>query len=476
MNRLKKLDGMKSFIRTIESFLEIIILTVAYYFVWRYAYYEASLFPDYFFNGKYVLSGVYLILVMGLFFGMDGFKFGHLRVTDVLLSQLLALFIANFITYWQLCLIANTVISPVPIVMLMVIEILIAGVCIIIFNAIYHKLYAPKNLAMIYGRDDAVTLKFKMETRPDKYNISKLISIDDGLQSICEQIREFDAVIINDVPSSIRNDVLKFCYENKIITYLTPKLTDIVVRGASKINLFDTPLFLVKGTGLTPAQSFLKRVIDLVFCIPALVIAAPIMLVIAIAIKLEDGGPVFYKQERVTLNDRHFKIIKFRSMVVDAEKNGAPQLASSRDPRITRVGYFIRATRLDELPQIFNIVKGDMSIVGPRPERPEYIDKFCEETPEFTYRTKVKGGLTGYAQVYGKYNTTPYDKLRLDMMYIENYTPLLDIKLILMTIRIIFKKESTEGIDILSVNDKKAEELLKNIRHGTEADKNDTKG
>ncbi len=464
MNKFKKLESMKSFIRTIESLLEIVIFAVIYYFVWRNGY-DASLFPDYFYNGKYVLSGVYMILVMGLFFGMDGFKFGHLRVADVLLSQLLALLITNFITFWQLCLIANTVISPMPILMLTVIEFIVAAVCIIIFNAIYHKLYAPKNLAMIFGRNDAVTLKFKMETRPDKYNISKLISIDAGLDSICEQIRDFDAVIINDVPSGIRNDILKFCYQNKISAYLTPKLTDIVVRGASKINLFDTPLLLVKGAGLTPAQSFLKRALDLIICIPALLVALPIMLIVAIAIKLEDGGPVFYKQERVTLDGRPFNIIKFRSMIVDAEKNGVPQLASSRDPRITRVGAFIRMCRLDEIPQILNIVKGDMSIVGPRPERQSYIDEFCKVTPEFTYRTKVKGGLTGYAQIYGKYNTTPYDKLRLDMMYIENNSLLLDIKLILMTIRIIFKKESTEGIDIATANEKRAEELLKDIRH-----------
>lgn len=464
MNKLKNLESMKSFIRTIESLLEIVIFAVIYYFVWRNGY-DASLFPDYFYNGKYVLSGVYMILVMGFFFGMDGFKFGHLRFTDVLLSQLLALLIANFITFWQLCLIANTVISPIPILMLTVIEFIVAAICITIFNTIYHKLYIPKNLAMIFGRDDAVTLKFKMETRPDKYNISKLISIDDGLESICEQIRDFDAVIINDVPSGIRNDILKFCYQNKISAYLTPKLTDIVVRGASKINLFDTPLFLVKGTGLTPAQSFFKRALDLIICIPALIVVSPIMLIVSIAIKLEDGGPVFYRQERVTLDGRPFNIIKFRSMIVDAEKNGVPQLASSRDPRITKVGAFIRMCRLDEIPQIFNIVKGDMCIVGPRPERQGYIDEFCKETPEFNYRTKVKGGLTGYAQIYGKYNTTPYDKLRLDMMYIENYSLLLDIKLILMTIRIIFKKESTEGIDIASENEKKAEELLKNIRH-----------
>ncbi len=469
MKNIKNLEGMKSFIRAAESLFELVLLAFVYYLIWRHGY-ESANFPDYFYNGKYVLAGVYMLLTMGLFFGMDGFKFGHLRITDILISQTIALFIANFITYWQLCLIANTVISPMPICLLMVVEFVIVSILIIIFNAIYHALYAPKNIAMIFGRNSAVTLKFKMETRPDKYNISELIPIEDGLENICERIKEFDMVIINDVPSGIRNDILKFCYQNKIQTFLTPKLTDIVVRGASRINLFDTPLFLVRSNGLNPTQRFFKRLLDLLISLPAMLIAAPVMLLVAIAIKIEDDGPVFYKQERITLDGRPFKIIKFRSMIVDAEKNGVPQLASSDDWRITKVGKFIRMCRLDEIPQILNIIKGDMSIVGPRPERQEYIDEFCKETPEFTYRTKVKGGLTGYAQIYGKYNTTPYDKLRLDMMYIENYSLLLDIKLILMTIRILFKKESTEGIDIADINEKKAEELIENLSHESDAD------
>ena len=158
---------------------------------------------------------------------------------------------------------------------------------------------------------------------------------------------------------------------------------------------------------------------------------------------------MFYKQKRLTLNDREFEVLKFRSMIVDAEKQTGAVLASGNDPRITKVGRFIRATRLDEIPQILNILKGDMSLVGPRPERKVFSEEFCQTIPEFAYRTKVKAGLTGYAQIYGKYNTVPYDKLRLDLMYIENYSILLDIKLILLTLRIIFSKDSTEGVEKL---------------------------
>ncbi|HIT34935.1 MAG TPA: sugar transferase, partial [Candidatus Faecousia intestinigallinarum] len=314
-----------------------------------------------------------------------------------------------------------------------------------------------------------VTLKFKMETRPDKYQIKKLIPVEDGLEKICREIVNYDAVILNDIPATIRNDILKFCYKNQIRTYVTPKLTDIIVRGATQIDLFDTPLLLVKGKGISPAQRIVKRAMDIVLCLLAMVVAAPVMLLVAAAIKLDDGGPVFYRQDRATWNGRVFQILKFRSMIVDAEKEGKSIPATGKDPRITRVGRVIRATRLDELPQILNILKGDMSIVGPRPERVEHIAKYCAEIPEFDFRLKVKGGLTGYAQIYGKYNTMPYDKLRLDLMYIENYSLLLDIKLILMTVRIMLKKESTEGFDKVLENEKQIEETLKEIRDTQEA-------
>lgn len=471
MNHIKRqVSGVKNLLRSAEGLLEVFILAAAYYIVWRRGY-EGESFPDYIGYGKYVLSGVYALLTLVLFSAFDGFKFGYLKKFDALLSQWISLFIVNFITYWQLCLIANKVISPTPMLILMVVGATVALVCVIFYTWIYHRVYIPKNMAMIFGRDKAVTLKFKMETRPDKYHIQKLIPVEDGFESICQQIVNYDAVIINDVPAQIRNDILKFCYQHHIRTYVTPKLTDIIVRGATSINLFDTPLLLVKGNGLTPSERICKRIMDLLICLPVAAVASPFMLLAALAIKLEDGGPVFYKQERITLDGKPFRIVKFRSMIVDAEKNGVPQLAQDRDPRITKVGRFIRATRIDELPQLLNIIKGDMSIVGPRPERQSYIDQFTKETPEFTYRTKVKGGLTGYAQIYGKYNTSPYDKLRMDLMYIENYSLILDIKLILMTLRIMLSKDSTEGIDKQEDTEKKAEEAIHQLYEDREKEK-----
>ena len=188
-----------------------------------------------------------------------------------------------------------------------------------------------------------------------------------------------------------------------------------------------------------------KRICDLILSVLALVLFSPLFAVTALAIKLEDGGPVFYRQKRCTIGGREFMIIKFRSMIVNAEADGRSHPAGEKDDRITKVGAVIRAARIDELPQLLNIVKGDMSIVGPRPERVEHVQIYSEEIPEFSFRNKVKGGLTGYAQVYGKYNTTALDKLKLDLVYITNFSLVLDFQIIMETLKILFSKESTEG-------------------------------
>ena len=469
MNKNKKSpEGTKSLIRSLEGVVEILVLTALYYIFWRGGY-GAGVFPQFLGMGKYVLAGVYALLVSVLFFNYDGFKFGYLKVTDSIVSQWIALFIVNFVTYWQLCLIGNAVIDPVPMLFLMAVGMAVTLVCCFVYNRIYHHLYVPKNMVMVFGSEDAITLKFKMDTRYDKYRISKLLPAELGMKRIREEIVNYDAVIINDVSAEVRNDILKFCYENKIRTYVAPKLSDIIIRGAGEITLFDTPLLLVKGVGLSAPQRIIKRAMDIVLCLVAMIVAAPIMLVTAIAIKLDDGGPVFYTQKRASLDGKEFDILKFRSMIVNAEKDGKSIPATDRDPRITKVGHFIRATRIDELPQILNILKGDMSIVGPRPERLEHIEEYSKDIPEFGYRLKVKGGLTGYAQIYGKYNTSPYDKIRLDLMYIENYSLMLDIRLILMTIRIMLKKDSTEGFDKVEELERLKKEALEQMQKEEES-------
>jgi len=444
MNKITNED-VKDIIRRAETVLQVVLLTVLYYVIWRS--YRYDVFPSYHGRGKYVLMGIYAILVFILFHYSDSFGYGSLKLADITVSQCIAISLVNFLTYWQLCLIANVMITPLPILKLTVIDFAVCVGCCYIYTAIHHNYNAPRDIVMVFGTENALDLEKKMSVRKDKYNITKKISSDRPIEEICVEFRKHEAVLINDVPAQVRNDIVKYCYTNSIRVYTVPKISDIIISGAEEICLFDTPLLLNKGTGLTIEQRFLKRLMDIVLCSVALVVTAPIMLIVAAAIKLEDGGPVFFTQKRATINGRTFDILKFRSMIVDAEKSGEVIPATERDPRITRVGNVIRATRIDELPQIINILKGDMSIVGPRPERVEHVEKYSKEIPEFSYRLKVKGGLTGYAQIYGKYNTSAYDKLRLDLMYIEKYSILLDIKLILMTLQIMLRKESTEGFE-----------------------------
>ncbi len=257
-------------------------------------------------------------------------------------------------------------------------------------------------------------------------------------------IDRYEGVILCEMPGQLRNDILKYCFAKKVRVYVAPKISDIIIRGAEEIRLFDTPLLLCRNKGLSPEQRIIKRLFDLMFAVIIGAVSLPFALIIAVCIKIEDRGPVLYKQKRLTMDDKEFYVLKFRSMVQNAEKHG-PQLATEDDSRITNVGRFLRKCRLDEIPQLLNILKGDMSVVGPRPERPELAYEYEQEMPEFDFRLRVKAGLTGYAQVTGLYDTTPYDKLKMDMMYIEQYSLLLDLRIIMMTIKtVIFPGESNE--------------------------------
>ena len=258
---------------------------------------------------------------------------------------------------------------------------------------------------------------------------------------------EINAVVIWDINEKDRNIILKFCYAHSIRVYVMPKISDVILVGSEELHVFDTPILLTREYSLSMEQRFIKRSIDVICSLILLVVTSPLMLLTALAIKLYDGGPVLYKQVRCTTGQREFYIMKFRSMRTDAEKDGVARLAQKGDKRITPVGKVIRKCRLDELPQLINILRGDMSFIGPRPERPEIIAQYMEVMPEFAFRMKVKAGLAGFAQVYGKYNTSPYDKLKLDLTYIENYSVWLDLKLMLLTLKVLFWPDSTEGVE-----------------------------
>lgn len=461
------LDDCKHVIRVIEGLLEVCGFTLLYYFIWA-RYYRNTYMPAYHGDGKFVLMGVYAALILVVMYLCEGFKYGHYKLTDVAVSQSISLFIVNFITYFQLCLISNRMINCLPMVLIFGCEALLSFVCVYCFTRLYHTFYVPHDILLIYGSEEALDIKFKMDQREDKYAITEVISVLRDRGELEQAIQRHDAVLINDIAGVKRNDILKYCYEHGVRTYVVPKISDLILGGAEDVSLFDTPLKLVKGRGLSLPQRFVKRTMDIVLCLIALIPGAPLMLLIALAIKMEDHGPVFYKQKRVTKDGKTFDILKFRSMIVDAEKGGydLSMRANGKDPRITRVGNVIRAVRVDELPQILNILKGDMSIVGPRPERVENVEKYAQEIPEWHLREKVKGGLTGYAQIFGRYNTSPLDKTKFDIMYIENYSLLLDIKLIFLTVRILFSKESTEGFEAVEEREKMRKGLIEELEAG----------
>lgn len=427
------------------------ILAGMFAFVW-YKYYSENIVLPFYRRGNWVLIGVYAVMTAVFFKAYGGFKLGYLKKTDMLYSQLISMVCVNVIAYFLISLIGRDFMKWVPILELTVADFAVLTVWTFITGKIYFMIYPPRRLIILYGSHQAAALVMKMSQRVDKYMICESVDISEDSEKIKELILKYEGVIICDIPADMRNDYVKFCFENSIRAYIAPKISDIIIRGADDIRLFDTPLMLCRNYGLDFEQRLCKRVFDIVFSLIVLIPALPIMLICALCIKLHDGGPVLYKQTRLTIDEKEFQVYKFRSMIVDAEKNGIPQLCTEADDRITPVGKFLRKCRLDELPQLFNILKGDMSVVGPRPERPELSDEYKKEMPEFGYRLKVKAGLTGYAQVTGVYDTSPYDKLKMDLMYIENYSLRMDLQIILMTIKtMLFPGKTNAETDIISV-------------------------
>jgi exopolysaccharide biosynthesis polyprenyl glycosylphosphotransferase len=389
------------------------------------------------------LYGVLLVLFISIY---GGFKVGYLKKMNLIYSQILAIIFTNVFTYLQIVALDKHFLNPMQLFKMSGLDFLVVVIWTLIFQWLYGKMFPPRKMLLISGRRSDYHLIEKINSREDKYEICKIINIDCGLSFLQQEILKYDGVIIGDIASHERNILLKYCFANSIRSYGVPKISDILLRSSVELNLFDSPLFLSRNEGLTIEQEFLKRLIDIVGGIIGLVLFSPLFLLVALSIKLTDSGSVFFKQSRLTKDNKVFNIYKFRTMIEDAEKDGLARLALREDSRILPIGHFLRRTRLDELPQLINIIKGDMTFVGPRPERPELAEDILKEIPEFSYRTKVKAGLTGYAQIYGKYNTTAYDKLKLDLTYIRNYSLLLDLKLLFMTPKIMFMKEPSEGI------------------------------
>ncbi|MCM1553145.1 MAG: exopolysaccharide biosynthesis polyprenyl glycosylphosphotransferase [Butyrivibrio sp.] len=452
---LKRMEAFKRLINLALSALCLALETgiFAYHWLEDFQYSVVESLRNFGYKGHIVEIAFYGLILLFLTTMYGGMRLGYLRNFELIFSQLFSTVLALMFIYVELSIMAHQPFVPKVFIMMLVEQTITVIIYTNIANKIYRSIFPPRKLLLIHGERPIEDIYNKFESRKDKYIIAKTLRMREGMERVCQEILhsyekgECNAVVVWDVSTAERNQVLKFCYSRSIRIYTMPKITDIILAGAEELHIFDSPLLLTREYSLSMEQRFIKRCIDIACSLILLVVTSPIMLLTAIAIKIYDGGPVLYKQVRCTRDQKEFYIMKFRSMRTDAEKDGVARLAQKNDSRITPIGKFIRKCRIDELPQLVNILLGDMSFIGPRPERPEIIKQYVEIMPEFVYRTKVKAGLAGFAQVYGKYNTTPYDKLKLDLIYIEQYSVWLDLKLMLLTLKVLFWPDSTEGVE-----------------------------
>ncbi len=433
--------------KSVMLFVQIMIVfavTTGFIECWNTSYSE-TLFSN---RGNYVVILAFVSIFVTFSTLYNAFNIGIYRIHEIIYSFSLAVIFTNVIMYMILSLIARDLVAVIPLLISVIYQILTVAVCACCGNMIYFKLYDARRMVALFSDDTAgFKLISKMSRISERFRIECGFNVNTtDIEQIKRQIDKYEAVVICDIDKNLQREIMAYCYTNEKRTYLLPTITDIIVNNSYEIQIGDTPVLMSRNRGLTTEQRLYKRIVDIVLSLIGIVVSSPIMLVCALLIKLEDGGPVFFKQNRITRDGKIFNILKFRSMIVDADKMGAIK-ATDGDKRITKIGRIIRACRVDELPQLINVLKGDMSIVGPRPERIENVYEYACEYPEFELRHRVKAGLTGFAQLYGKYNTSPKDKLNMDLIYIETYSMLQDIKLMILTIKILFMKESTEGFD-----------------------------
>lgn len=391
-----------------------------------------------------LFGGVIYFLLAHIYKAYD---LGYSRVMDLIYSHVLTGVLTGGVVYAVYCMVTVHMYNPLPILLIIVCQ----GIWHVLWalgaNHIYYRLNVPKRTVVVYRNQADLNRLSGIRNFEYKFRVEKYIeNPEDNFFTLLKELEGFEAVFVAGVHATLRNSIAKYCVDNNVAGYFAPHVGDIILSGAIQTHAFGVPVQEVRRKSVSPEYRSAKRVFDVVSSLAALIVLSPVMLVTALLIKLGDGGPVFYKQTRVTRNGKLFSILKFRSMRVDAEKDGVARLASDNDDRITPVGKFIRACRIDELPQLINILRGDMSVVGPRPERPEIAAEYEKLLPAFRLRLQVKAGLTGYAQVYGRYNTEPYDKLQMDLIYINRMSFVEDLKLIFATIKILFIKESTQGV------------------------------
>jgi len=437
--------------------LNIVAMALPIYFLWTYQVAQMSQIK-FFFWGNVAVAGFFALLYWAYARTYDVFRLGLTRISEIFYGQVLAAFFADGLIYLLFALLCKKLYLPWRLLGVLCVQGLIA----LAWSRIGHKVYMATHSAMstllIYDdRKDfrGMVKKYGLDNR---FDIKQRLHVNEALMNtLC--LEGIECVFLFGVHSHDRNIIIKECVARNIQCYLLPRIGDVIMSGARQVHLFHLPMMHVSRYAPNPEYVLTKRIFDIISSGVVLLLLSPFLLITAVAIKFQDGGPVFYTQDRLTKDGKVFKVYKFRSMRVDAEKDGVARLSSGEnDDRITPVGRIIRKFRIDEFPQLLNIINGDMSVVGPRPERPEIAAEYEKTIPEFRLRLQVKAGLTGYAQVYGKYNTLPYDKLQMDLMYIAKPSFFEDLRIIFATFRILFVSASTEGVesDLLSHNDEVA--------------------
>ena len=426
--------------------LNVLLVTGAFWLCWEYFYENQITHPFYY------VGNLIMVFLFGLFYYFtshlyNGYSLPISRIYELVYSQALAALISDGILYLITLLINRHYISFFPFVPTFLLQFLLITGWTVAAHQWYFRQFPPKKTVVILGQGQNVDKLVKQYGMDVHFDVQSVVPVEECLKDIPGTIGQAEVVFCCGLRSHNRNLVTKYCVAHKIGTYVIPRIGDVIMDSAKKVHLFHLPMMAVQRYNPSPEFLFFKRLYDIVLSLVALVLFAPIMVAVAVAIKLTDGGDIFYRQARLTKDGKVFQVLKFRSMRMDAEKDGVARLSTGEnDPRVTKVGRFIRAVRFDELPQLLNILKGDMAIVGPRPERPEISAQYAKDMPEWNLRLQAKCGLTGYAQVYGQYNTTPYDKLLLDLMYIARPSLFEDFKIIFATVKILFMKESTEGV------------------------------
>ena len=393
------------------------------------------------------IYALYTFIIFFLLRTYNAYMVEYTRIRHIAFAQSLATTMGILGVYILTLIAWNKTFSPKLFMHLCIFQIAINILWSWSASWLFRKTHKSPKSAIIYRNKVDLNRLEGINELYGKYKVVKYIENPKKIDDVIENVKGIQTIFITGVNATLRNGIIKYCAEKNLQCFFLPHVGDVILMSGEHVQAFSVPLMRITGSNIKLEDAIIKRAFDLVIATIALVVLSPIFLITAIAIKANDGGSIFYRQERLTKDGKIFSIYKFRSMRENAEADGVAVLSTGdSDDRVTKVGRVIRAMRIDELPQLLNIIKGDMSVVGPRPERPEIAAEYEKKIPAFKLRLQTKAGLTGYAQVYGKYNTEPYDKLEMDLIYISKMSVLLDFQILFATIPVLFRKESTEGV------------------------------